>query len=186
MEIKTQTRTPSFDQAGLEISGVENVFDTRVQGDNAWGLEWLDGSTNTYGNFPAYFRHEEGHLVAISAADVPEETNLLEKEFKLAVPGEPFTSPAKGAWTNPGAVAGPFKVKLADGSLVTYYWYRFVDQPSFQQYQWSKAKKEKLQAFVERIHAEWPIDRDYMAPPTVGSLHHLIRLFLLPLPRAWK
>ena len=68
----------------------------------------------------AYFRHEEDRLVAIPASEVPEETNLLEKEFKLAEPGEPFTSPAKGAWTNPGAAAGPFKVILADGSLVTY------------------------------------------------------------------
>ena len=57
-----------------------------------------------------------------------------------------------------------------DGSKVTYYWYRFVDQPSFQQYRWSQEKKAKLQSFVEQIHAHWPIDRDYMAPPTSGTL----------------
>ncbi|MCK7482583.1 MAG: hypothetical protein M0C28_39820 [Candidatus Moduliflexus flocculans] len=49
---------------------------------------------------------------------------------------------------------------------MTYSWYRFVDQPSFQQYAWSAEKKAKLQAFVEKLHAAWPIDRDYMAPPT--------------------
>jgi hypothetical protein len=27
-----------------------------------------------------------------------------------------------------------------------------------------------LQAFVEKIHANWPIDRDYMAPPSRGAL----------------
>ena len=54
--------------------------------------------------------------------------------------------------------------------MVTYAWYRFVDQPSFQQYHWSEEKKAKLQAFVEKIHATWPIDREYMAPPSRGSL----------------
>ena len=57
-----------------------------------------------------------------------------------------------------------------DGSVVTYSWYRFVDQPSFQQYGWSDQKKAQLQAFVEKIHASWPIDRDYMAPPSQGEL----------------
>jgi len=82
----------------------------------------------------------------------------------------PYTSPVGGAWGRPGPAAGPFQVRLSDGSLVTYSWYRFVDQPSFQQYAWSPEKKAGLQAFVERIHAAWPIDRDYMAPPRFGKL----------------
>ena len=70
-----------------------------------------------------------------------------------------------GAWTQPGAKRGPFTVVLLDGSEVTYSWYRFVDQPSFQQYHWSEAKQAKLQAFIAKLHANWPVDRDYMAPP---------------------
>ena len=54
--------------------------------------------------------------------------------------------------------------------MVTYHWYRFIDQPSFQQYAWSVEKKAKLQALVEKIHAAWPIDRDYMPPPGRGEL----------------
>ena len=60
-----------------------------------------------------------------------------------------------------------------DGSLVTYSWYRFVDQPSFQQYAWSAEKKAKLQSFVEKLHASWPMDRDYMPPPNRGKLASL-------------
>ena len=183
---KLTTRTTNFDQAGKKITGVEKILDTRVHDDNVWGLEWFDGTTDGFGKFPRYFRHEGDHLVAISESDVPEKTNLLDKEFELAKPGEPFTSPDKGAWTNPGAAAGPYKVKLTDGSLVTYYWYRFVDQPSFQQYNWSKAKKEKLQAFVEKIHAEWPIDRDYMAPPTMGELVTLDPALLVTPPKGME
>ncbi len=53
---------------------------------------------------------------------------------------------------------------------MTYSWYRFVDQPSFQQYHWDAPKKAALQAFVEKIHTNWPIDRDYMPPPSRGKL----------------
>ncbi|MBT3243960.1 MAG: LamG domain-containing protein [Bacteroidetes bacterium] len=164
------TRTTKFDQAGKEIIGVEQVFDTKVHDENLWGLEWFDGTRNAFGNFPRYFKHEDDRLVAVSESEVPGETNLLTKEFNLARAGEPFTSPRKGAWTVPGPKAGPFEVNLTDGSIVTYYWYRFVDQPSFQQYSFSESKKEELQALVEKIHNQWPIDRDYMAPPTKGEL----------------
>ena len=86
-----------------------------------------------------------------------------------------------GAWSKPGPKAGPFTAKLADGSVVTYSWYRFVDQPSFQQYGWSDEKKAKLQAFVEEIHANWPIDRDYITPPSHGELVSLDpALFVTP------
>ena len=98
------------------------------------------------------------------------ETQLLKREFELAGPAEPYTSPSSGAWNRPGPKSGPFTVKLVDGSLVTYSWYRFIDQPSFQQYRWSEEKKAALQALVEKIHAHWSIDRDYMAPPTHGAL----------------
>ncbi|MBK8177426.1 MAG: hypothetical protein IPK67_00675 [Planctomycetes bacterium] len=83
---------------------------------------------------------------------------------RRAEPGAPFTSPDRGAWTEPGPAAGPFTALLVDGSRVTYRWYRFVDQPSFQQYKWSP-KIRRLQQFVERLHREWPTDRDYLPPP---------------------
>jgi len=67
--------------------------------------------------------------------------------------------------------------------VVRYSWYRFVDQPSFQQYNWSVEKKAKLQALVEKLHAHWPMDRDYMAPPTRGKLVSLDpALLVLPPP----
>jgi hypothetical protein len=164
------TRTTRYDQGGKRITGVERVFDTKVFEDNVWGLEWFDNGSSPKGMFPQYFRHAGEERIAVPAAEVPPETGLLSQEFKLAGKGEPYTSPASGAWSRPGPKRGPFTAKLADGSLVTYSWYRFVDQPSFQQYDWSEEKKAKLQAFVEKLHASWPIDREYMPPPSHGSL----------------
>jgi hypothetical protein len=57
-----------------------------------------------------------------------------------------------------------------------------VDQPSFQQYRWSEEKKAKLQALVEKIHATWPTDRDYMAPPSRGALVSLDPALLVTPP----
>jgi hypothetical protein len=122
------------------------------------------------GYFPQYFVHSGDGRMAIPAADVPAETRLDAQVFARAEKGAAYTSPTGGAWTAPGPVMGPFIVNLLDGSTVTYSWYRFVDQPSFQQYAWSEDKKAKLQAFVEKIHAAWSIDRDYMAPLRRGSL----------------
>jgi hypothetical protein len=172
-----------YDLAGKAITGVERVFDNKVFEGNTWGLEWSSGDISPRGVFPQYFKHVGEERVAVAPADVPAETQLLAQEFKLAGRGAPYTSPTTGAWSKPGAKSEPCTVKLADGSVVTYAWYRFVDQPSFQQYEWSEQKKAKLQAFVEKIHATWPIDRDYMAPPSRGALVTLDPALLVTPPK---
>lgn len=175
------TRTPRYDQGGKVMEGVEKVFDTKIF-DNVWGLAWFDGTVSRFGRFPQYYKHVGDKRLAVKAEDVPPETGLLTKEFRLARRGPAYTSPKQGAWTNPGPAGKSYTRKLADGSIVTYAWYRFVDQPSFQQYKWSEAKKDRLQAFVEKIHKQWPIDRDYMAPPSQGKLAALDPALLVKLP----
>jgi hypothetical protein len=177
------TRSTRYDQDGKKISGVERVFDTKVFEGNVWGLQWCNSNLSPKGIFPQYFACVGEERVAVAAADVPSETRLREQEFKRAGLGAPYTSPRTAAWIRPGPKLGPFKVKLVDGSWVTYQWYRFVDQPSFQQYEWSAAKKAKLQALVERIHATWPIDRDYMAALKQGELVALDPALLLTPPK---
>lgn len=167
---KLTTRTTRYDQAGKPITGVERAFDTRIFDGNVWGLQWFTTNLAPKGSFPQFYRHVADERVAVPAKEVPVETGLHHAEFKLASPGNPYTSPATGAWARPGPKRAPFTAKLADGSEVTYAWYRFVDQPSFQQYAWSAEKKAKLQAFVEQLHATWPIDREYMPLPTRGTL----------------
>ncbi len=171
-----------YDQGGKEIEGVERSFDSEVFEGNVWGLRWSAESPTAPGAFPQYFKHVGEKRVAIAEAEVPSETGLGAQKFERAGPGAPYTSPKTGAWTTPGPTRGPFTVDLADGSRVTYSWYRFVDQPSFQQYAFSPEKKAQLQSLVEKIHAEWPIDRDYMAPPTRGALVSLDPALLVTPP----
>lgn len=187
---KLSARQTHYSQAKKKIAGIDGILQSNVYPENIWGLKWLKNDVSARGTFPQYFRQEGDQLLPVSAKDVPKETGLLDKKFRHAKKGEPFTSPMKkrgsnkrGAWTIPGPVEGPHTVELIDGTLVTYYWYKFIDQPSFQQYRWSAAKKEKLQSFVEKIHAHWPIDRDYIAPPTSGELVALDPALLVTPPK---
>jgi hypothetical protein len=180
---KLNTRTTRYDQAGKKIIGVESAFDTRIFDGNIWGLQWTANDIVTDGMFPQYFKHVGNERVAVPVTTVPEETQLLSREFSRAKMGPPYTSPSVGAWVEPGPKLGPFTARLVDGSVVTYSWYRFVDQPSFQQYQWSAEKKAKLQALVEKLHANWPSNRDYVTPPTRGDLVSLDPALLVTPPQ---
>jgi hypothetical protein len=70
-------------------------------------------------------------------------------------------------------------VTLEDKSVVTYFWYRFMDQPSLADADLSGADlsgadlsgadRTRLQAIVEKIHAESKCEKDYMAPPKRGK-----------------
>lgn len=185
---KLSTRMPGFSQAGKKIVDLDRVFRTKVFGEAVWGVEWLKNDISPGGVFPQYFKQVNDTRVPVSPDQVPKETQLLEQEFKLAKPGEPYTSPSSGAWVNPGPKLGPFKVKLIDGSVVTYYWYRFIDQPSFQQYKniWSEEKKAKLQAIAEKIHRYWLIDREYMPPPSRGELVTLDPALIVTPPKGYE
>jgi hypothetical protein len=163
------TQMPGFDQKGIKLSGIDNIFTTEIFSDNVFGMQWKDNSITNEGEFPQYFMQVgKGPRVPVSPSIVP--IKLKKKEFKLAEWGSPYTSPVSGAWITPGPASNPINVVLADGSTVTYCWYRFIDQPSLQQFDWSKEEKEKLQAFVEKIQREWRINKNYMAPPKEGEL----------------
>jgi hypothetical protein len=134
---------------------------------------------------PEYFRQEGQELRAITADAVPDETGLREATFPPAVTNEDYTSPETGsnAWTKPGPKAGPFRAKLADGSVVTYSWYRFIDQPSLQDADLSDPEKQRLQAAVEKIHSHWTLDREYLPAPGLGTLAALDPALIVTPPK---
>lgn len=163
------TRMPPFDQKGVILSGMEDIFTTKIFSDNVFGMQWKNNNLTEKGKFPQYFMQVgEGKRVPVSESIVPEE--LKKSEFKLAEWGSPYTSPKSGSWITPGPVSKPIDVVLADGSTVTYCWYRFIDQPSLKQYHWTKEEKEKLQALVEKMQRQWLSNKDYMGPLKEGKL----------------
>ena len=69
--------------------------------------------------------------------------------------------------------AGPVTAALGDGSVVTYYWYRFADQPALLNADLTDDEREAMQKKVELLHKKWTKDREYLPPPTVGKLADL-------------
>ena len=123
---------------------------------------------------------------ALSAKDLPSETGLAQHRLERAQekPQEPRTTPddAGSCWKKPGPAAGPFKVRLGDGSVVTYYWYRFADQPAMLNADLTAEEREQVQQRVEKLHRTWTKDRNYLTPPDVGKLAYIDPALILSPP----
>jgi len=153
---------------------------------NTFGYRWNNQHviTNSSNEGPRVTLPEFFHLSTnnnqkaewrpISPEAVPAETGLVEYQFKRPreEAPEPYVTPDKPAscWKRPGPAAGPFQAHPGDGSVVTYYWYRFADQPALLNADLTVKEREDMQARVVKLHRNWTKDREYLAPPTRGKL----------------
>ena len=178
------TQNPQFDAAGGRVDGIEKYFTTKVFEDNKWGLVWNVQMTNGRAVFPQYYRDVNKNRIAVDEASVP--TNLRNQEFKIADSGDSYSTINSRSWTTPGPSTPIQTVILADGSKVSYAWYKFIDQPAFQQYNWPPEKRAKIQSLVEKIHQSWPIDRNYIPPPSSGKLVNIDSALLITPPKGME
>jgi hypothetical protein len=115
--------------------------------------------------------------IAVKPEEVPSETGLVRARFLKPrdEPSEPYVTPdvPGSSWKKPGPVAGPFQSNLGDGSVVTYFWYRFADQPALLNADLTDQERENLQARVEKLHRVWKKDREYLPAPRIGKLAEL-------------
>lgn len=154
---------------------------------NTFGYRW-DSRFVTRTNLPAgplvrlpeYFRLQTNgaapQWVPVKADQVPAATGLTQAQFaRPERHPKTYVTPedAASCWKTPGPKAGPFHAHPGDGSEVTYYWYRFADQPALLNADLTAAEREALQARVERLHQRWKKDQEYLAPPASGKLAHL-------------
>ena len=132
-----------------------------------------------------------GTWTAVPSKEVPAETGLFEKSFnRNDDPTESFTfltpEEDKSSWKTPGPVAGPFKVKIGDGSTLTYYWYRFADQPALLNANLSNTEREEMQRRVELLHRNWTRDREYLPSPLSGKLAYLDEALIVTPPKGME
>ena len=161
-----------------------------------WSKEFLDASLVRNGmvTLPEYYRLDtdaknQRRWVVVPSKDVPEETGLLTAGFPPPRrPTEPYVTPAEPAsiWKTPGPVAGPFKRVLGDNSEVTFYWYRFADQPALLNADLTPDERETLQKRVELLHRHWVKDRNYLPPPTVGRLASIDPALIVNPPKGYE
>lgn len=140
---------------------------------------------------PEYFQritkeNKKPQWIAVAAESMPASTGLLQSQMTRPDhdPLEAYVTPndPESCWKKPGPVAGPFQVRPNDGSVVTYFWYRFADQPAILNADLTDAEREALQVRVEKLHRHWKQDRDYLPPPTLGTLAEIEPALLVTPP----
>jgi hypothetical protein len=146
-----------------------------------WDSRMVERSDREHGSLvklPEWFhlKNDNGKAqwIPVSANEVPKETGLERVTFDPPHrnQSEAYVTPddETSSWKKPGPAAGPFVAKLGDGSVVTYYWYRFADQPALLNADMTKQEREEVQSRVEKLHRNWTKDRNYLAPPAIGKL----------------
>jgi len=174
-----------------------------VSDPNTFGYRWnyqavkkTDSEDGPLVTLPEYFRlvndgaKKKARWVPVRAEDVPKETGLAGVRFERPRKNrpEPYVTPddAASCWKKPGPAAGPFRAHLGDGSAVTYYWYRFADQPALLNADLTNEEREAMQARVEKLNRNWKKDRDYLAPPAVGKLAEVDPALVVTPPRGME
>jgi hypothetical protein len=163
-----------------------------------FGYRWDPNFTSQTGTdsqalvqLPEYYRLTTGdkgqpRWEPVAPAKVPAETQLQQVRFeRVARPQtEPYVTPEEpdSCWKKPGPAAGPFQAFPGDGSVITWYWYRFADQPALQNADLTDEEREALQRRVELIHKTWTKDREYLPPPARGSVAELDPALLVTPP----
>jgi hypothetical protein len=170
--------------------------------DATYGYRWdkelvanVDAKDSPLITLPEYYRlgkdrKDKEQWVAVNSKDVPAETGLAKVAFHRPreAPAEPYVTPdeATSCWKKLGPVAGRFTANLGDGSVVTYYWYRFADQPALRNADLTDAERESLQKRVEKLHQHWKKDREYLPPPTVGKLADIDPALIVTPPKGFE
>ncbi|QDV23353.1 hypothetical protein [Aureliella helgolandensis] len=188
--------TPKEQKIAIDWTG----FATPINLDSStYGYRWNQDlvtqtktSDGTLTQLPEYFRltkNDKGdqQWVAIPPSDVPLETGLANVQFPRSVDlsAEPYVTPEDptSSWQTPGPAAGPFQAQLGDGSVLTYSWYRFADQPALLNADLTPEERAEMQRKVEMIHRSWTQDGEYLPPPTRGELADLDPALLVTPPQ---
>jgi hypothetical protein len=172
-----------------------------VKDSKSWGFQMdlsIVEEDNGIFKTPTYFELNDALLEGspIELSQVPSETGLVPHEFESNTEEPlPYLTPLEtdcpwhdtnGVWLNPGPVAGPFEVDLEDGSTLTYYWYRFIDQPAVLAANLPNDQRILLQQRVELIHQNWQKTDEYLPGPTLGSLANLDNGLIIEPPAGFE
>jgi len=165
----------------------------RWEGDLIISRKTGNGSVVT---LPEYYKlvkaknDDKGQWVAVSPKEVPAETGLHKVDFSNPEEKNPvaYVTPEEkeSCWKTPGPVAGPFTAKLGDGSTITYYWYRFADQPALLNADLTREEREEMQRRVELLHRHWTKDREYLPAPLIGKLAEIDPALIVTPPKGME
>jgi hypothetical protein len=176
----------------------DSFAEPETYGKDSFGYKWnkkLIKEQDGYFTLPEFYKlvdkkGQEPQWVVVSPGEIPPETGIVEADLEL--PGrkglKPYVTPEdpESCWKTPGPVSGPFKAYPGDGTEVTYYWYRFADQPALLNADLTAEEREKMQKRVEMLHKKWKKDQDYLPPPEMGELADIDPALIVQPPKGYE
>ena len=191
--VPREERVPlAWDSFATPIAPDPSTFGFRWNDELTTKKDPADGPLVTLPEYYHLVKDNDGKAewVVVQPEDVPPETGLADHSFRRPDddPSRPYATPddPESPWKKPGPVAGPFQTHPGDGSTVTYYWYRFADQPALLNADLTEEEQESLQGRVEKLHRNWKKDRDYLPPPTIGKLADIEPALLVTPPPGFE
>ena len=181
-----------FDEGDSAVALDTSEFMTRVRDTDAstsaiqWNEDFVTQIDDDLVQLPEYYLYTEGaeKAVPIIETDVPAESGLADLDSitdfadffdveqrdtsAIVTPMHPDYVPISDVdkvWSLPGPFLGPFSVELGDGSTVTYYWYKFNEQPAILNASMSETERAQIQSRVELLHDNWSADAQYFPDP---------------------
>lgn len=199
MTWEIRSRTANGTERKVPIAWEKFVTPSAIDS-HTFGCAWQYGLATkghmkggSLATFPEYFHlvnagdSKRARWMPIDPDKVPVETGLQQLKWKRPVeerqPSYETPSDPASCWKSPGPVAGPFKARLGDGTVVTYYWYRFADQPALLNAGLSREEREEMQTRVVKLHKSWSKNRNYLPPPTTGTLAALDPALIVKPPK---
>jgi len=182
----------AWDSFATPFAPHSNTFGFKWNQDMVTKTDTKDGSLVT---LPQYYKlskdkRDKPIWVVVKPEDVPDETGLANATFSKpdGEPLGPYATPEdpESCWKKPGPTAGPFYAYPGDGSKVTYYWYRFADQPTLLNADLTDEERETLQKGVEKIHRNWTKDRQYLPAPAFGELADIDPALIVTPPKGME
>ena len=169
MHAPLQTHRWEVQSGGQEIAGLENFvmlddWDAHGKEGWAWGLQWSDRPPV----FPTHYRSSETEWKTANKSNSPSELNTTQSNFPTARRRSGYAP-----LLDNGPAPQVREVRLNDGSVLRYTWYRFVDQPAIEALDLTTKQQTDLQSVVERIHTQWGEQTEFIKPPSQGELVEL-------------
>ncbi len=179
-----------------------NLGEVKITSDKkAAYIEWDGNFVDDIGSgleIKSYYKlNANNEWEYISLSEVPASTGILDHDPLTNPIRDDFTylTPLESdchyfgedsPWTSPGPATGPYTALLGDGTKVTYYWYKFIDQPAVIHADLPDAMRQDLQDRVELIHTHWSMTDDYLPAPTGSSLASLDNGLIVTPPAGYE
>jgi hypothetical protein len=157
-----------------------------------WNPKFVQPTTGNMVSLPDHYQCSkqagQQQWIAKKADQLPDELRRIKFETPQEKAQDPYDSPEtpESSFKSPGPVKGPFKAHLGDHSVVTYYWYRFADQPALLNADLTKEEREQIQTKVEKLHRAWTKEKEYLPPPKLGKLADLDPAQLVTPPKGFE